>query len=167
MDQISQIQMPSVVQRIRDEHFVNLRPMGEMFDKNRISKPNNFQEVTQRWNANLPYFKANYLLLVLGLIIYVIITNLWLLFTLIFLLLGFAFVSTRPANEPIMLGTYPVTHKQLYAGLVGLGIPLLWISGAGSAAFWLIGASGVIVLGHAALLEPGVEGEFTQGALPV
>jgi len=51
-----------------------------------------------------------------------------------------------------------ILQPYLYCPVVS--IPLLWISSAGSALFWIIGASAFIILSHAACIEPGVENEF-------
>jgi len=37
---------------------------------------------------------------------------------------------------------------------------MFWIAGPFGTFFWLIGASGVLILGHASLLEPGVESDY-------
>jgi hypothetical protein len=50
----------------------------------------------------------------------------------------------------------PVTQKSLYTGLFVIGIPLLWLAAPLSTIFWIVGASSVLILGHASMLEPGV-----------
>jgi hypothetical protein len=37
------------------------------------------------------------------------------------------------------------------------GIPLLWFAAPLSTFFWLVGSSTILILGHASLMEPGVE----------
>ncbi|KAG6920307.1 hypothetical protein DXG01_005076 [Tephrocybe rancida] len=51
-------------------------------------------------------------------------------------------------------------YKHLYTGLFVIGIPLLWISSPFNAFFGFAGASGVVILGHASLLEPGIESDY-------
>lgn len=46
--------------------------------------------------------------------------------------------------------------------LLIVGIPILWLSAPLSAFFWLVGSSSVLILGHAAIVEPGVESEYGQ-----
>jgi hypothetical protein len=43
-----------------------------------------------------------------------------------------------------------------------VSIPLLWISAAGSAIFWVIGVSAVIVSVHASLVEKSIESDFAS-----
>ena len=43
-----------------------------------------------------------------------------------------------------------------------IGIPLLWFASPFSTFFWLVGASAVLILGHATVMEPGIESEYAQ-----
>ena len=53
-----------------------------------------------------------------------------------------------------------MTQKHLYTGLFVIGIPMLWWAGPFSTVFWLAGASGFLIIGHASFLEPGVESDY-------
>jgi PRA1 family protein 1 len=64
------------------------------------------------------------------------------------------------APEPMQVGEHVVTQKSLYTGLFVIGIPLLWFASPISLIFWLVGASSVIILLHACIIEPGVESEY-------
>ncbi|RUS23801.1 hypothetical protein BC938DRAFT_474600, partial [Jimgerdemannia flammicorona] len=131
-------------QKLRQERLSQLRPLGDFFDKNRISRPTSAQQISQRLR----------------------ITNLFLLITIIFVVGGLQFIS-KQGSEPLVFGGTIITSAQMYAGLIGLSIPLLWISSAGSTVFWIIGAAAVIIGGHAAFLEPSIEGDFTSGSVQV
>ncbi|CAG8542611.1 24054_t:CDS:2 [Gigaspora rosea] len=108
----------TLLNRFKSERLGNIRPMGEFFDRNRISKPNGMG--------------------------------------------GLNYIRKLPPNEPLVILERSISQKQLYIGLFSVAIPLLWISSAGSTIFWIIGASATLVIGHAALLEPGVEGGFAS-----
>jgi PRA1 family protein 1 len=82
--------------------------------------------------------------------------------TIVFIMLGLNFIRKIPPDEPLVIHDYILTQKQLYSGLIAVSIPLLWISSAGSTIFWIVGASAITVLGHAAFLEPSVETGFTD-----
>ncbi|CAG8712961.1 1442_t:CDS:2, partial [Ambispora leptoticha] len=129
--------LPMLTQ-FKNERLGNLRPVGEFFDRNRISKPNGMAAITQRLSYNLTYFQSNYILIVLGLLLYCLITNFWLLFTILFLIFGLNFIRKLPPDQPYVFQQYVITQKQLYTWLFGISIPLLWISSAGSAIFWII-----------------------------
>ena len=64
------------------------------------------------------------------------------------------------APEPMQVGDHVVTQKSLYTGLFVIGLPLLWWSSPIGTFFWLVGASSVLILGHATLIEPGIESEY-------
>ncbi|RIB18356.1 PRA1 family protein [Gigaspora rosea] len=152
----------TLLNRFKSERLGNIRPMGEFFDRNRISKPNGMGDIAHRLSYNLTYFQSNYIIIVIGLLIYCLITNLWLVLTILFLLGGLNYIRKLPPNEPLVILERSISQKQLYIGLFSVAIPLLWISSAGSTIFWIIGASATLVIGHAALLEPGVEGGFAS-----
>ena len=55
-----------------------------------------------------------------------------------------------------------MTQKSLYTVLFVVGIPLLWFASPLGTIFWIVGASGILILGHASLMEPGIESEYAQ-----
>lgn len=73
-----------------------------------------------------------------------------------------AHTHTWAAPEPMQVGEHVVTQKSLYTGLFVIGIPLLWLSSPLSTIFWIVGASGILIVGHASLMEPGIESEYAQ-----
>ena len=60
----------------------------------------------------------------------------------------------------MQVGEHVVTQKSLYTGLFVIGIPLLWFASPLSTIFWIVGASGILILGHACIMEPGIESEY-------
>jgi hypothetical protein len=60
----------------------------------------------------------------------------------------------------MQVGEHIVTQKHLYTGLFVIGIPLLWFSAPITTVSWLVGASSILVFGHACLIEPGIESEY-------
>lgn len=60
----------------------------------------------------------------------------------------------------MQVGDHVVTQKSLYTGLFVIGIPMLWLSSPLGTFFWLVGASSVLILGHATIMELGVESEY-------
>lgn len=53
-----------------------------------------------------------------------------------------------------------ITQRQLYIGLFVIGIPILLLSSPLGTFFWLVGASGILIFGHASMIEPGIESEY-------
>jgi hypothetical protein len=60
----------------------------------------------------------------------------------------------------MQVGDHVITQKSLYTGLFVIGIPLLALSSPIWTFFWLVGASSVVILGHASMIEPGIESEY-------
>jgi len=66
------------------------------------------------------YFSGNYGLIVALLAVYALLTNLYLVFALIFLVGGFAAIN-KWAPEPMQVGEHVVTQKSLYTALFVIG----------------------------------------------
>ncbi|CDS11106.1 hypothetical protein LRAMOSA03369 [Lichtheimia ramosa] len=146
------------VREFREEKLAKLRPLNEFFDKNRFSFTSSIAEITKRWNYNLQHFAVNYMLIVLGLAIYAVITNWSLLFTIAFIFGGFFLISRL--DGPLTIGNTSISPSALYGAYCGASLVLLLFSGATGAIFWIISAAAVVILAHAALLEPSIESEF-------
>ncbi|GAA5844625.1 hypothetical protein JCM11251_002127 [Rhodosporidiobolus azoricus] len=131
-----------------------LRPPQE-----RVSRPADMGVATSRIKYNTNYFSGNYIFLVLLLAVYSLLTNPLLLIALAFLIGGFIGIN-RFFPEPIQLGSTVIEPKHLYGTLLVIGLPILWFAAPIATFFWLVGSSAVLILGHAALLEPGVESEY-------
>jgi len=155
------MQVPGYLKSVRETRLSALRGPGEFFDYHRISRPADMNEATSRISYNTRYFSGNYMLIILALAIYAIITQPLLLIALIFLVGGFAAIN-RFAPEPLQLGEHVITQKTLYIALFVIGLPLLWWASPVWTFFWLVGSSAFIILSHAALIEPGIESEYAN-----
>jgi hypothetical protein len=144
--------------------FANLRPVSEFFDVKRISKPASFGEAQSRVNYNLGYFSSNYAAVFAMLSIYSLLTNLLLLFVIFFVIGGMYGIGKLEGND-LQLGSWRASTSQLYTTLAVIAIPLgLWASPF-STVLWLIGASGVTIIGHAAFLDKPIESAFSEEAV--
>ncbi|KAI9674654.1 MAG: hypothetical protein M1817_001557 [Caeruleum heppii] len=144
--------------------FANLRPISEFLDLKRLSKPANFSEVQTRVNYNLGYFSSNYAVVFVMLSIYSLLTNLLLLFVII-LVVGGMYGIGKLQGQDLELGFTRATSSQLYTGLLIVAVPLgIWASPI-STVLWLIGASGVSVLGHASFMDRPIENAFSEEAV--
>lgn len=85
-------------------------------------------------------------------------TNAWLFLTVLFIIGGFYGISRM--EGPVNFGGSSFTPSSLYAIYAFVSLILLFISGATGALFWVIGAAALVILGHAAIIEPGIEEEF-------
>ncbi|KAL9115478.1 MAG: hypothetical protein Q9227_000799 [Pyrenula ochraceoflavens] len=142
----------------------NLKPISEFLDVKRISKPANFAEVQTRVNYNLSYFSSNYVAVFLMLSIYSLLNNLTLLFVLI-LGIGGTWGIGKLDGQDLVIGSIRATTSQLYTTLLVICVPLgLYASPIGTA-MWLIGATGVTVLGHATFFDRPIENAFSEEAV--
>jgi len=153
------MRVQDTVKSFRDTRLSALRPPTEFFDWHRISRPADLNQATSRISYNTKYFSGNYGLIIAVLAVYALITSPLLLIALVFLVGGFAAIN-RFAPEPVQVGDHVVTQKSLYTGLFVIGLPLLWFASPISTFFWLVGASSVLILGHACVIEPGIESEY-------
>ncbi|KAF2652251.1 prenylated rab acceptor PRA1 [Lophiostoma macrostomum CBS 122681] len=144
--------------------FSNLRPISEFFDFKRVSKPQNFGEVQSRVNYNLSYFSSNYAAVFAMLSIYSLLTNLTLLFV-IFMLVGGMYGIGKLQGSDLEIGSWRATSSQLYTVLLVICIPLGFWASPFATVLWLIGASGVTILGHAAFMDKPIESAFSEEAV--
>jgi hypothetical protein len=144
--------------------FANLRPISEFLDIKRFSKPANFGEIQSRVNYNLGYFSSNYAVVFVMLSIYSLLTNLVLLFVIV-LVVGGMYGIGKLEGRDLVIGNFRATTSQLYTGLLVVAVPLGMLSSPISAILWLIGATGVSVLGHASLMDKPIENAFSEEAV--
>jgi hypothetical protein len=144
--------------------FANLRPVSEFFDLKRVSKPANFGEVQSRVNYNLSYFSSNYFVVFCMLAVYSLITNPKLLF-LIVLVIGGMYGIGRLEGNDLQIGGFRATTGQLYTCLLIIAVPLAFMASPLATALWLVGASGVTILGHAAFMDKPIESAFSEEAV--
>jgi len=144
--------------------FSNLRPISEFLDVKRVNKPENFAEMQSRVNYNLGHFSSNYAVVFSMLCIYGLLTNFWLLFDIIFVTLGMYLIGKLDGND-FEFGQQRFSTMQLYTGMYVIAIPIALISGVLGTMMWLIGASGVVILGHAALLDKPIDEAFSGEAV--
>ncbi|KAF1845956.1 prenylated rab acceptor 1 [Cucurbitaria berberidis CBS 394.84] len=144
--------------------FANLKPISEFLDVKRVSKPANFSEVQSRVNYNLGYFSSNYAAVFVMLSIYSLLTNLVLLFDICFVFGGMFGIGKLQGND-LQIGSWRASTSQLYTTLFVIAIPVgLWASPF-TTILWLIGASGVTILGHAAFMDKPIESAFSEEAV--
>ncbi|KAF2016054.1 PRA1-domain-containing protein [Aaosphaeria arxii CBS 175.79] len=144
--------------------FANLRPISEFLDVKRVSKPANFGEVQSRVNYNLGYFSSNYAAVFVMLSIYSLLTNLRLLFV-IFLVIGGMYGIGKLEGNDLVIGSWRATTSQLYTALLVVAIPMGFLASPLTTALWLIGASGVTILGHASFMDKPIESAFSEEAV--
>ncbi|WVR09595.1 hypothetical protein IAU60_006667 [Kwoniella sp. DSM 27419] len=157
MEQLARV--GDLARNFREKKLSTLKPPQEFFDHRQLSRPADMNEATTRITYNTRHFSGNYLVVIAVLSIYALLTNPLLLIAIGFLAGGFAAIN-RFAPEPVQVGNQVVTQKSLYTALFVIGIPLLWLASPVSTFFWLVGSSAILIIGHAVLMEPGVESDY-------
>lgn len=96
--------------------------------------------------------------------IYSLLTNLTLLFDIIFVGVGMFSIGKLKGRD-LDLGFARATTSQLYTGLLIIGVPLfIWAKPIGTA-IWLIGATGVTIFGHASFMDKPIDTAFSEEAV--
>jgi hypothetical protein len=155
------LKVTDAMKSLRETRLSGLRPVTEFFDFQRISRPADMNQATSRISYNTRYFSGNYLMIVGLLAVYAVIMNYMLLLSLMFLVGGFAAIN-KFAPEATQFGEHTITQKHLYTALFVIGIPMFWWAGPFGTFFGVLTGSALLVLGHASLLEPGVESDYAS-----
>lgn len=153
------LQSQSIMSRVS-----TMKGLGDFFDFKRMSRPHGFGEVQSRVNYNLSYFSSNYIAIFFMLTIYTLFSNL-LLFSDIVFVIGGLWAIKKLDGRDLDLGFVRATTSQLYTVLVVIAVPIGFISNPFGSALWLIGASGVSILGHAAFMDKPIESAFGEEAV--
>ncbi|CAR25030.1 PRA1 family protein [Lachancea thermotolerans] len=141
--------------------LATLRPVQEFLNFKKVSKPQNFGDLQSRVSYNLRYFSTNYALIVGALSIYTLLTNLLLLFVIVFVFFGLYGINKLNGQDLVLpFGVLKVS--QLYTALTCIAVPLGFVASPFSTLMWLIGASAVSVLGHASFVEKPIETVFEE-----
>jgi hypothetical protein len=144
--------------------FSNLKPISEFLDLKRLSKPATVADVQSRLNYNLSYFSSNYAVVFVMLSIYSLLTN-WALLFLIVLVVGGMWGIKKLGGADLDIGVVKATSSQLYTALLCVSVPLFFWASPFQTALWLIGATGVTILGHASFMDKPIENAFSEEAV--
>lgn len=142
--------------------FANIKGPKDFFDIHRMSKPTGVGDLQGRVSFNLRYFGANYSLIFASLVVYSLLTNMLLLFVIALAGAGVFAISLLQGGDLVLPRGIVVTRQSLYITLGVIVVPLFLIASPLSTLFWLIGAGGVTIFGHAAIMEKPLESEFAE-----
>jgi len=153
--------LKQAVYQWKDERFKTFRPMGEFFNRSKLSIPGP-TEIFSRAKQNLAYFQTNYLLVCLVLSLYSALTSPMFLISAI--AVGFLWSwSLKVRNGPVLVKGYAVPEKALTFGLIALTLFIFYLGSATAVLFWLVTATFIFVIGHAITMTPIPFDEFGFG----
>jgi hypothetical protein len=127
-----------------------------------MSRPNGWGDAQSRINFNLGYFSSNYAVVLACLSIYSLLTNLLLLFVIVLVVVGMFAIGSLQGQDLVLPWGSTIPTSSLYTGLFIVAVPLGIFASPLATILWLIGASGVTILGHAALMEKPIESAFAE-----
>ena len=92
------------------------------------------------------------------------LTHVLLLFVII-LVVGGMWGIGKLEGRDLDIGVLRATSSQLYTALLVVSVPLGILASPVSAILWLIGASGVSILGHASFMDKPIDEAFSGEAV--
>ncbi|XP_065302857.1 prenylated Rab acceptor protein 1-like [Dermacentor albipictus] len=128
-----------------------IRPWKQFVNFNRFNMPKNIGVASTRVVQNVEHFQSNYLFVFIGLILYCILTSPLLLIAIVAGMGGAYIIRLKSAEGKIKLFNKELTVIQQYCILGMLCFPIFYVAGAGSAVFWVIGASFFTIMLHATM----------------
>ncbi|CAF0925320.1 unnamed protein product [Didymodactylos carnosus] len=137
------------VQELYAKQRQSMKPWLEFFNANQFKPPSNVRAGARRVLANIEYFQTNYFVVFIILSIYCVITTPTLLFVLLAMAAGFYLVDLKNRERQLSVLGRQIPVAQQYLAVACLCIPLLIMVGAGSAIFWILGASVFVIILHA------------------
>ncbi|KAL8572008.1 hypothetical protein ACOMHN_038366 [Nucella lapillus] len=137
----------------------SVKPWGEFINTKRFKMPSSVAPVPKRIVKNVEHFQGNYLFVFLGLVLFCVLTSPMLLVAIAACLGACYIISVKSADKPLVLLGREVSVAQQYAAVGVMSFPLFWLAGAGSAVFWIIGASFFIIMLHASTFRTPEEEE--------
>ncbi|XP_076457446.1 prenylated Rab acceptor protein 1-like isoform X2 [Babylonia areolata] len=143
---LSSVTAREVLHNVRER----VKPWGEFLDTKKFALPSSLVPLPRRILSNVYEFQGNYLFVFLGLFVFCIMTSPLLLVAIGICLGACFYVSSRGPDQPLAIMGFPLSVSQQYLGVAVLSFPLFWLAGAGSAVFWIIGASCFVIMLHAA-----------------
>jgi len=126
-----------------------IRPWVTFVKTTNFEPPQSLPKWSKRLYKNIEYFQSNYVFVFLILFLYCLITSPFLLVAMALSGGACYYASTKQMQRKLILGGREVTLAQQYAAISVASIPLFVIAGAGTAVFWVIGASLFIIGLHA------------------
>ncbi|KAK3107354.1 hypothetical protein FSP39_012584 [Pinctada imbricata] len=139
-----------------------IKPWGEFLNTGKFQVPKSVAPLPKRVVKNIEHFQSNYLFVFVGLVVFCILTSPMLLIAIAACLGACYIISLKNQERKIKVMGRELSLAQQY-GAVGLcSFPLFWLAGAGSAVFWVIGASFFVIMLHASFYITAEEGDAIE-----
>ncbi|KAK3587718.1 hypothetical protein CHS0354_042509 [Potamilus streckersoni] len=136
-----------------------IQPWGEFLNTGKLKSPKSLAPLPKRIVKNIEKFQSNYLFVFIGLVIFCVLTSPLLLVAIAACLGACYIISLKNQDKKITVFGREVSLAQQYAAVGACSFPLFWLAGAGSAVFWVIGASFFVIMLHASMYATEDEGQ--------
>ncbi|KAK8756122.1 hypothetical protein V5799_001175 [Amblyomma americanum] len=140
---------PAAAKQWLSQKKQTIRPWKQFVNFNRFSVPKNISDASTRVIRNVEHFQSNYLFVFIGLIVYCILTSPLLLIAIVAGMGGAYIIRLKSSEGKLKLFNKELTLVQQYCILGMLCFPIFYVAGAGSAVFWVLGASFFTIMLHA------------------
>ncbi|XP_013775089.1 prenylated Rab acceptor protein 1-like isoform X2 [Limulus polyphemus] len=127
----------------------NIQPWNSFFDMRKLKMPSSMSQSTKRVVKNIEQFQSNYFFVFIVLILYCLLTSPLLLIAVAVSLGACYIISLRNAEHRFHIFGHELTLAQQYGIVSVISFPLFYMAGAGSAVFWVLGASFFFIMLHA------------------
>lgn len=125
------------------------RPWSEIVDRSAYSKPASVAEASSRVRKNVSYFKVNYVLFMVGVLVLCLVTNPFSMFMLGTLAVAWLYLFTI-RTEPLVINGRTLSEREKLWGMSALSFVLVFfLSSAGNVIFMgvCLGIAGVVIHG--------------------
>ncbi|XP_052060282.1 prenylated Rab acceptor protein 1-like isoform X1 [Mytilus californianus] len=139
-----------------------IKPWGEFISTSRFKVPKSVKPVPGRVMKNIEHFQSNYMFVFLGLVLFCVLTSPMLLVAIAACLGACYIISLKNAENKLKILGKELSVGQQYAVVGVCSFPLFWLAGAGSAVFWIIGASFFFIMLHASMYMTPDEQEAVE-----
>ncbi|KAH7641952.1 prenylated Rab acceptor protein 1 [Dermatophagoides farinae] len=145
--------------QLLSDRWSKLQSWGSFIDTSRMILPISIQQWSKRLVTNFKHFQSNYLFVFIILCIYCILTSPLLLLVLAAITAAGYILTLKNAERPLKIFGKKLNIGQQYLALGICSLPLLYLVGAGSVVFWVIGASLFVITLHASVyaIENGAQ----------
>jgi len=140
------------------------RAWGDFFNTAQMNKPAP-GEVMERVKENLEHYAFNYLVILLILSGFTVLTSPFTFLGGLFIAAAYAYLFLLNP-EPIKIAGMPVDNNAKAGLITASSVAVLWLTGAGAAFSSLIFVVAVVALGHAAVRKPPTEADFETAYTP-
>mmetsp|Transcript_20475 Transcript_20475/g.28370 ORF Transcript_20475/g.28370 Transcript_20475/m.28370 type:complete len:183 (+) Transcript_20475:104-652(+) len=130
------------------------RPWSEIVDRTAYAKPANFADASSRIRKNINYFKVNYVLFVLGVLIACLLTHPVSMFLLMGLGTSWVYLFVV-RTEPLVINGRSISEREKLIGMASVSVILIFfVSSVGSVIFMGLGIGLAGVAIHGSLRVP-------------